>query len=215
MNTRKQARLFAAFSAAVVLAGCGADSGEPPQRPRGVLVTTTTIASDAIEHREFTVGRLESKVDPDIAAEVSGRVVEVRAEVGDQVAKDQVLATIDAEDYRLDTESARAEIGRLQAMIEQQRRLVTRYEALKEDDFFPENTLDEAQSQLKVLQQQLTSARARLAQDVVEDRDRVHPHQCRLRRVDLAADQGDVFHALDCIAVKDHAERAARLRKSG
>lgn len=163
MNTRKHNYLFAALLTVLTLSGCGDDSAEAPQRPRGVLITATTLETASIERRESTVGRLESKADPDIAAEVSGRVLEVRAEVGDRVTKGQVLATIDAEDYRLDAESARAEIGRLQAMIEQQQRLVNRYEALKEDDFFPENTLDEAQSQLRVLGQQLTSARARLA----------------------------------------------------
>lgn len=146
----------------VLVSGCAEEKAEAPSRPKGVLITATTTATKPIQRLELTVGRVESKSDPDVAAEVSGRVTRIHAEVGDRVQEGQALAVIEPEDYRLENDSADADIGRLQAMIEQQQRLVARYEALKEDDFFPQNTFDEAQSQLKVLKQQLASAQSHL-----------------------------------------------------
>jgi RND family efflux transporter MFP subunit len=108
---------------------------------------------------ERSVGRLESKASPMVAAEVAGQVRRVEVEVGHAVAPGALLALIEPEDYRLRVASARAEIGRLEAQVEQQERLVTRYQQLATRDFFAQNSLEEAQAQLKVLRRQLDAAR--------------------------------------------------------
>lgn len=144
---------------ALALAGCGSEAPPAPP-PAGVLITTTTAARAPLEVVERSVGRLESRSNPTVAAEVDGRVREVAVEVGHTVQAGAVLAVIDPEDYRLRQAAARADIGRLEAQIAQQQRLVARYERLASSDFFAENSLEEAQSQLKVLTRQLESARA-------------------------------------------------------
>ena len=149
---------------AFVLAGCSDDVAKGPTGPRPVLITTFETTSGRTEEVEVTVGRIESKAEPLVAAEVDGRITHIHAEIGDQVAAGASLARIDPEDYRLALQSARSEVGRLSSMIEQQQRLVNRYLKLREDEFFAENTLDEASSQLEVLKKQRMSAQTRLEQ---------------------------------------------------
>lgn len=163
MHPKKMIRFMAV--GLVVLSGMAACGGEEKaavgkERP-AVLVTIVEASAQDVNVSEFSVGRIESKADPFVAAEIDGRVVEVLVEVGGEVTEGSSLATIDPGDYQLATDSASAEIGRLGAMIEQQQRLVNRYEALREDKFFSENALDEAHSQLRVLNKQLLAAEAR------------------------------------------------------
>lgn len=142
---------------------CACEGAQPPAPPPpGVLITTTRAERTALEVVERSVGRLESKARPLVAAEVPGQVRRVEVEVGHAVAAGALLALIEPEDYRSRTASARAEIGRLEAQVEQQERLVTRYQQLAKRDFFAQNSLEEAQAQLKVLSRQLDAARSAL-----------------------------------------------------
>lgn len=161
-------KLWGGLAAAllVVLAGCG---GEAPEEaadsaPRTTLVTATEAQSRQVEVIERSLGQIISKVDPMISAEVAGRVEQVLVEVGDEVASGEVLARIDAEDYQLNLDQVRADIARLEALRQQQQRLVERYRKLVADKFFSESALDEAEAQLRGTQQQLLAARAQLGQ---------------------------------------------------
>lgn len=161
-------KLWGGLAAAlfVVLGGCG---GEAPEEatdaaPRTTLVTATKAQARQVEVVERSLGQIISKVDPMIAAEVAGRVEQVLVQVGDEVAADEVLARIDAEDYRLNLDQVRADIARLEALRQQQQRLVERYRKLVADKFFSESALDEAETQLRATQQQLRAAQAQLRQ---------------------------------------------------
>lgn len=148
----------------VFLTACGDDAGQKVVGPRPVLITMFEALSGVTEELEVTVGRIESKAEPLVAAEIDGRITRIYAEVGTKVAAGDSLARIDPEDYRLSLQSAQSEVGRLNAMIEQQQRLVNRYLKLREDEFFAENTLDAALSELDVLKKQKISAVTRLTQ---------------------------------------------------
>lgn len=154
--------VFAVFAAALLmLPGC-AQEAPPSESPPGVLITTAPAERGAIEVVERSVGRLESKAKPLVAAEIAGQVHRVEVEVGHAVVAGALLALIEPEDYRSRVASARAEIGRLEAQVEQQERLVTRYQKLARRDFFATNSLEEAQAQLKVFSRQLDAARSAL-----------------------------------------------------
>ncbi len=148
----------------IFIAGCSDDKEQGPSGPRPVLITVAEAESGTTEELEMTVGRIESKAEPLVAAEIDGRVLSIDAEIGDQVAAGDRLAQIDPEDYRLAEQSAQSDVERLNAMIKQQQRLVNRYLKLREDEFFAENTLDAASSQLDVMKKQRASALTRLSQ---------------------------------------------------
>jgi multidrug efflux pump subunit AcrA (membrane-fusion protein) len=152
-------RCLAIAIAILGAAACGKHE-QAAVKPPGILISTTEVGTEAVETLETSVGQIESLVEPLVAAEVAGRVTSVKVEVGDAVRKGAVLAEIDAEDYRLRQGQAQAESGRLAALIDQQERLVARYETLAKSDFFARNALDDAQAQLKALRSQQAAAQA-------------------------------------------------------
>ena len=146
------------------MVGCSEEVEEKTAGPRPVLVTMTEVIIGVTEELEGTVGRIESKAQPLVAAEIDGRITHINAEIGDTVKIGDQLAQIDPEDYRLSQRSAQSDVDRINAMIKQQQRLVDRYLKLREDEFFAENTLDAASSELDVLKKQRSSALNRLSQ---------------------------------------------------
>ncbi|HET7687547.1 MAG TPA: efflux RND transporter periplasmic adaptor subunit [Candidatus Macondimonas sp.] len=122
------------------------------------------VGQQLVEDTEASLGRLQSNVDPKIAAEVPGRVLSVAVEAGETVTQGQVLARLDEQDYRLAVERAGAEVRRLEALIAQQQRQVERYQQLVKENFFSANALDEIVTQLAGTREQLAAARTQLAQ---------------------------------------------------
>lgn len=149
------------FVAAATLVGCGAGTDPEPPAPRRVSITAAEAAARPVEVLEESVGYIDTLTAPLVAAEVAGRLVEVRVDVGQAVKAGDVLARIDAVDYENELRSTSAEVGRLKALVDNQRRVVERYRSLGRDEFVSETALDEAESQLKALTEQLATASAR------------------------------------------------------
>jgi RND family efflux transporter MFP subunit len=160
---RTALRLFALWSATVLLAACDgneadARKGAPPTPISVAAVTRATAISS-----EHVLGRVESATSPQLYAEVPGKVARVLVDVGASVQPGQVLAELDMADLRLALDAARAEAGRIEALHANQQRTVRRFEQLHADQLVSEGTLEEAQAQLKSLAEQLAGARANLA----------------------------------------------------
>ena len=62
-----------------------------------ITVSTTTVITMNLNEEDNVMGMIYSRSSPEIAAEVSGRVISVIADIGDVVEKGQVLAQIDSE----------------------------------------------------------------------------------------------------------------------
>jgi RND family efflux transporter MFP subunit len=147
-----------------IVSACGHKSetsthaGPPPTN-----ITTAQAQSRSLEIHERTVGTMEGLIDPSIRAEVAGRVVQVLAHAGQSVRKGELLAVLDATDYGLQKREAQAEIGRLQALLANQDKVVERNQRLVQKNFISRNALDDASAQQDALRQQLEGARAQLA----------------------------------------------------
>ena len=103
------------------IAGCGSDA-DPAKRPSGppaTLITAMVVQPRDLEVIENVVGSLENVMDPSLGAEVAGRVVRVLAFTGKKVARGELLAEIDAQDFEIQTRADGAEIGRLQSLLSQ------------------------------------------------------------------------------------------------
>ena len=127
-------------------------------------MTVVVSESRDLEVWEASVGQLEPKVAPLIAAEVAGRLTAVNADVGDHIKQGQLLAEIDAEDFVLARNMAKADIDRLQSLIRAQQLKVTRYRELVKKKSANQSVLDDAEAQLGALRAELTSAQVRLQQ---------------------------------------------------
>jgi RND family efflux transporter MFP subunit len=150
--------------ALAAIGGCGQPS-EPP-RPAAAPATLITVSQAIVaplEVVERAVGRIESVVDPKVAAEVPGRVTEVLARAGKDVKAGDVLARIDARDLELSRNVTQAEINRIEALLGNQQRIVARNEQLVRKNFVSQNVLEDSIAQSKALREQLEGARAQLA----------------------------------------------------
>jgi RND family efflux transporter MFP subunit len=164
MNTPYRVTFVALLLLGLAACGSGPDGNAAGEASPGTAVTARTVAVDTVRITEETLGTVHTTAAPTVAAEVSARVVELRADEGDAVSAGDVLALLDDGDFRLTAERARAEISRLAALIENQQRQVVRNRQLLERNMVPESALDDARAELRALEGQLAATRAELAQ---------------------------------------------------
>jgi len=135
---------------------------------RSIAVTVVKASSREVRDELHSVGRVISRNTPTLAAEVSARVIDVRADEGQTVHEGQVLLTLDRTPFELAEREALANIQRLDANIGNEQRRVERYQGLKDKDMMPQERLDDAEANLAVYRASLEAAEAQLA--IVRDR---------------------------------------------
>ncbi|MGQ0509951.1 MAG: efflux RND transporter periplasmic adaptor subunit [Betaproteobacteria bacterium] len=155
-----------ALAAAVLAAGCGGDaeSAKRPSGPPAALVSAVVVQARDLEVVENVVGALENVVDPSLGAEVAGRVVRVLAFTGKKVARGELLAEIDPQDFEIQSRGDAAEIARLQSLLAQAERLVERQQKLVSQGFISQNAVDDAMAQRNALRESIAAAGARAEQ---------------------------------------------------
>lgn len=143
------------------LAGCG-EPEEAKAPERAILVTTTKAYLKEVEVTQSAIGSIASPATPLIAAEVPGQVMSVHIDNGEAVTKGQLLAEIDPEPFALALRGAEAEVKRLQALVHNQRLIVRRFTKLSDDDFVSANSLEQSETQLAALLQEVVAAKAKV-----------------------------------------------------
>ena len=174
-SSRRRLTLVAAVVALLAAVGLGtylvadgrtskdaqAPAGKRAGQARAVLIAAAPAEPRTLEIYEDVVGSIENAVDPKIAAEVAGRVTRVLGFTGMKVKRGDLLAEIDARDFEIQSRADTAEIKRLQALLQNQERIVARQQKLVAQGFISQNALDEALAQRTVLREQISAARAR------------------------------------------------------
>ena len=127
-----------------------------------ITVSTTTATTMDLDEEDSVMGMIYSRSSPEIAAEVSGRVISVIADIGDVVDKGQVLAQIDSEKYDLQLAQSKAEIARLSALLVNQELDLKRAEKLFKDNLVSEEMMDRTRAEFNALSQQINAANAQL-----------------------------------------------------
>ncbi len=166
MVNRAPLLLIALAAACAALAGCGreAESSRRPAGPPPALITATVVQPRTIEVGEQVVGSLEAVVDPSLGAEVAGRVTRVHAFTGKKVAKGDLLAEIDPQDFEIQARADAADIARLESLLEQSQRMLERQQKLVAQGFISQNAVDDAVAQRNALREQIAGATARADQ---------------------------------------------------
>jgi membrane fusion protein, multidrug efflux system len=145
----------------LTLAGCGRDDSDESTERR-TAVTAAVAETRGVERREVTVGRLEANAAPAVAAETAGRVTRVHRDAGDRVEAGDLLAELEGKPQRIAVDAVRAEIRRLEVMLDNERRRAERLESLAQRQSVAQDQLDEAKTAVESLEAQLDEARARL-----------------------------------------------------
>lgn len=145
----------------LMLTACSETAQEDGDERR-TAVTAEAVVVEDVEREELSVGRLRANDAPAISAETAGQVAFVRVDAGDRVEVGDVLAEINAEVQQLATDSARAELRRLQALLDNERRRVRRLSDLAERQSISQEQLDEAVTSVEALEAQIEAALSRL-----------------------------------------------------
>ena len=156
------------IAAALMLAGCQAETAPLAQVERPVQVQRVTFANGAAA-REF-VGVVRARYETDLGFRVSGKIVERVVNVGDRVRTGDVIARLDPQDLRLQVESAEAELAAATSSLSQAAADLDRYTTLKARGYAPvaeydrkKTANDEAEGRLGRARRALDLARNQLA----------------------------------------------------
>jgi RND family efflux transporter MFP subunit len=160
---RKIGLLLALGALLALAAGCGGDaeSAKRTSGPAPALITVAQVQPRTLEVTENVVGSLENVVDPSLGAEVAGRVTRVHGFTGKKVAKGDLLAEIDSQDFEIQSRADVADIARLQSLLVQAERVLERQQALVKQGFISQNAADDALAQRNALRESIAAARAR------------------------------------------------------
>jgi RND family efflux transporter MFP subunit len=117
------------LAALAALAACS--SGAPPPMPKPHVSAALPLQRDVVDWDDY-VGRFEAVQDVEIRPRVSGTVESVNFREGVEVAKGQVLFTIDPRPYRAAAAQARADLVRAEALVTNARTELARAQKLVE-----------------------------------------------------------------------------------
>src|SRR5690349_911452 len=113
----------------LVLAGCEANTAPAVKSERPVQVQRVVFESESAA-RDF-VGVVRARYETDLGFRVAGKIVARLVNVGDRVHAGDVVARLDAQDLRLQMESAEAELAAASTNLTQTSAEFERYETLK------------------------------------------------------------------------------------
>src|SRR6185295_14260300 len=101
-------KLGLAVGAAAVLAACG--KAEPAPEPIRAVKVLTVGASSFQSGYEFS-GEVRPRVESCLGFRVAGKIIKRGVELGQHVKAGTVLAQLDAQDFRLAADAARAQMA--------------------------------------------------------------------------------------------------------
>lgn len=137
---------------------------------------TETVRRGDIEATVIAIGTLQPRESVDVGAQVSGQIIRLHVEAGDQVKQGQLLAEIDASLHQATVEADRAALDGLRAQLEaqqaqfvlaqqqhQRQRRLSHAQATRDEDVqIAAAALATARAQLKQLRAQIAESQARL-----------------------------------------------------
>jgi HlyD family secretion protein len=142
-------------AAAVAIAGYAAFL-----RVAGPKVEAAQVVRRDVVQSVVAAGRVASPHRVEVAAQVTGAVLEVPVEKGDRVKAGQRLATLESKEVAAAARQAQASVDNARAQYERNRRL-------HDKGFVGDATLEDSGRALEIARRQLDQARARLGYMVV------------------------------------------------
>jgi len=141
VKTSRPAALLA-VSFAAILSGCSQEP--PPERLRAVR--TVQVRYDKTEERDRYFGSVQARYEVDQAFRVGGNVVVRKVDVGQKVRQGDVVAVLDATDYKLAVQAAQQQLVAAEAQARQAQSDRQRLDALKSDGSVSPSDEEKAQS---------------------------------------------------------------------
>jgi len=163
----RHAGLWLSATMLVTLASCSKEKTEPPPPPRTVRVLQIHLEGGGL--RGEASGVIDSRYNAQVGFLVAGRMIERKADIGMTVSKGDVLAQLDATDYKNKLAAAQSKISAAQSEVAQAGPQEARLNKLLKQGYTTQLNYDRALRSLNSAKAHLEEAQAnlRLAQDQV------------------------------------------------
>jgi macrolide-specific efflux system membrane fusion protein len=119
-KTRRN-KIIGGFTVATLTVGGWYWYASTAQSSQGVVVQPIVVRRGNIEEVVTSQGKLEAKQYVDVGTQVSGQLKVIHVDIGDSVAKGQLLAEIDPRVYQSQVEAGEARLNSLRAQLNQQK----------------------------------------------------------------------------------------------
>lgn len=130
---------------------------------------TVTVENGSIERTVTAVGSLKAKDYVDVGTQVSGRVEKIHVEIGDRVAKGDLIAEIDPTVYestvrkdRANLENLQAQLGQVQAELALAQQQLARNRRMAESMAVSQDTVDQVEAAAKVKAAEVIAIKAQI-----------------------------------------------------
>ena len=143
-----------------VLSACS--DQQRPQEPVSKHVDVVVAKEETRAQIRTLTGEIQARVQSDLSFRVSGKIVERRVDVGEQVKAGQILARIEAEEQQADLDVAVANLQAAEAQEAQAQLAFDRQKRLFAAQVVSRAVLDQAQETLLVAEGSTSSAQAML-----------------------------------------------------
>jgi membrane fusion protein, multidrug efflux system len=151
-----------AIASALALAGCKQEA-KAPELVRPVL---SAILQPAASDSTVVVGSVQPRYETDLGFRVLGRLIARPVNVGDLVSEGQTVAAIDPTALELAVQSAKADLSKAEALLENAIGTEERKRILIKTDATTKQTLDDAEQVRAGAQASTARARANLAKAI-------------------------------------------------
>jgi len=149
--------------AAFILAGCGdRDAAAPETRVRAIEPFVVHGAETAIDRR--LPGLIQAAESTSLGFAVAGTVIEISANTGERVEEGALIARLDDEPYRLQVETARAQMQRASAAAAERRSDLDRQRQLYEGGWISPAALEQFETAYETAASDVRAAEAQLGQ---------------------------------------------------
>ena len=165
-STRSLPFASAAIGAVVLmlaLAACKKEEEKAAALNIRPVRTVTVEPSEAGETVSLT-GEIQPRYQADLGFRVNGKILERPVDVGTQVKKGDLLARLDAQQYRQDLEVAKAEVAKADAEVARSQAQEYRQRELLKNGHTTQVAYDQALKTFKTAQAQADATRARQVQ---------------------------------------------------
>jgi RND family efflux transporter MFP subunit len=150
------------------LAACGS-----PEPPKPAAVPESGLKTAAVEMRDVELtytaeAVVEAVRQSTVAAQIAGRIVELRFDVGDYVKKGEVIARIDERAASQAVAASEAQVRQAEAALRNARAEFERSRQLVAQKFLSQAALDKAEAEYKAAQARVTALLAGAGQAQTE-----------------------------------------------
>lgn len=153
-------RLTALLVAALALGGCGQEN--PPATPPAAPAALPQLKAGLVELREVddvysSDAVVEAVRQSTVSAQIAGRVVDLRFDVGDYVKRGEVIVRIDERAVAQAAAASEAQVQEASAALANARANQERTRALVAQKFLSPSALDQAEADAKAAQARVTA----------------------------------------------------------